>query len=67
MVAEILQAGRSLRTIAKELDRAPSTINREVRRNRDPRTGKYRPFHASGERTCGGRAPCRARSGATRS
>nr|WP_243725920.1 IS30 family transposase [Actinomadura rubrisoli] len=46
VIAEMLQAGGSLRTIAKELGRAPSTISREVRRNRDPRTGRYRPFHA---------------------
>ncbi|GAB3961112.1 IS30 family transposase [Actinoallomurus acanthiterrae] len=46
VIAEMLQAGSSLRAIAKELDRAPSTISREVRRNCNPRTGKYRPFHA---------------------
>ncbi|TDB91172.1 IS30 family transposase [Actinomadura sp. KC216] len=46
VIAEMLQAKNSLRAIAKKLGRAPSTISREVRRNRDPRTGKYRPFHA---------------------
>lgn len=46
VIAEMLQARSSLRTIAKKLGRAPSTVSREVRRNRDSRSGKYRPFHA---------------------
>nr|WP_225993129.1 helix-turn-helix domain-containing protein [Actinomadura rudentiformis] len=46
VIAEMLHANNSLRAIAKKLGRAPSTISREVRRNRDPRTGKYSPFHA---------------------
>ena len=35
----------SVRGIAEELGRAPSTISREIRRNRDP-DGRYRPHHA---------------------
>jgi transposase, IS30 family len=34
-----------VRGIAGELGRAPSTISREIRRNRDP-DGRYRPHHA---------------------
>ena len=36
----------TVRAIARRLDRAPSTISRELRRNRDPRTGHYLPHHA---------------------
>ncbi|MFE5114021.1 helix-turn-helix domain-containing protein [Streptomyces sp. NPDC056663] len=42
----MLHAGNSLRAIAQELRRSPATISREVRRNRDPRTGKHQPFRA---------------------
>lgn len=46
VIADLLQAGHSQRAIARELDRDPATISREVRRNSDPRTGKYHPFQA---------------------
>uniref|UniRef100_UPI0035E42401 IS30 family transposase n=1 Tax=Nonomuraea soli TaxID=1032476 RepID=UPI0035E42401 len=46
VIADLLRAGNSLRAIARQLDRDPATISREVRRNRDPRTGAYHPFHA---------------------
>jgi len=36
----------SLRKIAERLGRAPSTISREVRRNRYPTDGNYRALHA---------------------
>ena len=39
-------AGRSLRSIAGDMGRSPSTISREVNRNRDPVTGFYQPFRA---------------------
>lgn len=45
-IADLDRAGHSMRFIAAELDRSPSTISRELRRNRDPVTGKYRPFTA---------------------
>ena len=45
-VADQLQAGVSLRRIAVELGRSPSTISRAVTRNRDPASGRYRPFAA---------------------
>jgi len=35
--------GKSLRAIAKSIDRAPSTISREMRRNSD-QIGYYAPF-----------------------
>ena len=38
----------SLRKIAERLGRAPSTISREVRRNRYPSDGRYRALHANG-------------------
>jgi transposase, IS30 family len=46
VIADMLRAGASLRAIARELKRSPATISREVRRNRDLRTGKYHPFRA---------------------
>lgn len=45
-IADMLRSGVSLRAIAWELKRSPATISREVRRNRDLRTGKYHPFRA---------------------
>jgi transposase, IS30 family len=45
-VADLLRAGRSLRSIAAELGRSPSTISREVRRNAHPGSGEYRPHAA---------------------
>ena len=44
-IADRLAAGASVRGIAGELGRAPSTISREIPRNRDP-DGRYRPHHA---------------------
>lgn len=45
-IADRLVAKWSIRAIAKELKRAPSTISREVRRNAHPGTGAYRPYAA---------------------
>jgi transposase, IS30 family len=45
LIADLLAAGMTVRGIAAELGRAPSTISREIRRNRDP-DGRYRPHHA---------------------
>ena len=36
----------TVRAIAGRLGRSPSTISRELRRNRDPKTGHYLPHHA---------------------
>jgi IS30 family transposase len=44
-IADLLAASVTVRGIAAELGRAPSTISREIRRNRDP-DGRYRPHHA---------------------
>jgi IS30 family transposase len=44
-IADLRAAGVSARGIARERGRAPSTISRELRRNRDP-FGRYRPHHA---------------------
>ncbi|MEV5712203.1 IS30 family transposase [Actinoallomurus sp. NPDC052274] len=45
-IADRLREGASLRTIAAELGRSPSTISREVCRNRHAESGAYRPHAA---------------------
>jgi IS30 family transposase len=45
VIADLLGTGRTIRVIARELGRSPSTVSREVRRNSDPH-GRYRPEHA---------------------
>src|SRR3954452_16095545 len=35
-IADLRQRGLSIRAIAREIGRSPSTISRELRRNRDP-------------------------------
>jgi IS30 family transposase len=47
-IARLHAEGRSLRQIAAALDRAPSTISRELKRNIARRTG-YRPAHAEAQ------------------
>jgi IS30 family transposase len=44
-IADLRRAGRSIRSIATELGRVPSTISRELRRNRDEH-GRYLPHAA---------------------
>lgn len=44
VIADLLHAGMSIRQIAGQMDRAPSTISRELRRN--AMAGGYRPFEA---------------------
>src|SRR3954451_17800736 len=44
-IADLLAAGATIRTIGHELERSPSTVSREIRRNSDP-DGRYRPHHA---------------------
>ncbi|WP_456237655.1 IS30 family transposase [Actinoplanes oryzae] len=46
VIADRLREGASLRTIAVQLRRSPGTISREVRRNRHPDSGDYRPYAA---------------------
>lgn len=45
-IADLHRAGHTVRSIAAELNRSPSTVSRELRRNRDPGSGQYRPFTA---------------------
>lgn len=45
-IADLDRAGRGVRAIARKLDRDAGTISRELRRNRDPVSGQYRPFTA---------------------
>jgi IS30 family transposase len=44
-IADRHRTGESLRSIAAGLGRAPSTVSRELRRNRNP-SGQYRPHYA---------------------
>jgi transposase len=46
-IADLHRGGDSIRAIARELGRPPSTVSRELRRNRDDRN-QYRP-HAAHE------------------
>lgn len=46
VIADLHRSGFSIRQIAEQLGRSPSTISREIRRNRDPATGRYQPFAA---------------------
>jgi IS30 family transposase len=46
LIAEGLLAGGTIRAIATGIGRSPSTVSREVRRNRDPVSGRYLPFGA---------------------
>jgi len=45
-IAELHRAGASLRQIAADLDRSPSTVSRELRRNAGSRPAGYRPAYA---------------------
>lgn len=45
-IARLVEAGFSVRQVAARLGRAPSTVCRELGRNRDPRTGAYMPEQA---------------------
>lgn len=45
-IAELRGAGSSIRQIAAALDRSPSSIAREVKRNADSRPDGYRPVYA---------------------
>ncbi|HJT03256.1 MAG TPA: IS30 family transposase [Pseudonocardiaceae bacterium] len=45
-IADLDRAGRGVRQIAAEIGRSGSTISRELRHNRDPDSGRYRPFTA---------------------
>lgn len=42
-IARLVEAGWSIRRIAAHLGRSPSTISRELTRNRCPRSGTYQP------------------------
>ncbi|MEU1792624.1 IS30 family transposase [Streptomyces sparsogenes] len=45
-IADRLREKATVRTIAAELGRSPSTVSREIRRNRHPHSGQYRPHAA---------------------
>jgi len=45
-IADLRQASNGVRAIAELVGRSPSTVSRELRRNRDPGSAQYRPFTA---------------------
>jgi IS30 family transposase len=45
-IARLRDAGLSMRQVAARMQRSPSTISRELGRNKDPRTGGYQPERA---------------------
>jgi transposase, IS30 family len=45
-IADLQRRGHSVRAIAAEVNRSPSTVSRELRRNRDAGSDQYRPFTA---------------------
>jgi transposase, IS30 family len=45
-IARLREAGLPVRAVAARLGRSPSTVSRELARNRDPRTGGYLPERA---------------------
>ncbi len=45
-IADLHRQGLGVRVIAAEVGRGPATVSRELRRNRDPDSGQYRPFTA---------------------
>jgi IS30 family transposase len=45
-IARLSGQGLGVRAIARALGRPPSTVSRELARNRDPRTGSYQPERA---------------------
>jgi len=45
-IAELHRAGASIRQIAADLDRAPSSVSRELRRNAGSQPAGYRPAYA---------------------
>jgi IS30 family transposase len=60
-IAELHRAGQSIRQIAAALDRSPSSVSRELKRNtgQGPRAGAYSPAYAedlaAARRWCGAR------------
>jgi IS30 family transposase len=46
-LSEKLKEQKSIRQIAKEMNRSPSTISREVKRNWSKTTNRYHPWHAT--------------------
>jgi IS30 family transposase len=54
-IADLHQQKLSVRQIAARLQRSPSTVSRELRRNGHPRSGDYRPWAAQ-RRAVGRRA-----------
>ena len=56
-IADGLVQQQSIRAIAAGLGRAPSTVSREIRRNRDTGTGTFHPFEAQRQAAARRRRP----------
>jgi IS30 family transposase len=65
LIADLLARGATVRAIARQLGRSPSTVSREIRRNADP-DGRYRPHHAERAAWDRGRRPRQRRVEADR-
>ena len=61
-IADLRRAGAGVRAIAEQTGRSPATISRELRRNRDPGSGQYRPLPRMSWLCGGGPGRGRARS-----
>jgi|SRR5450631_680203 IS30 family transposase len=59
-IADLRRAGLGVRAIAGQLDRSPSAVSRELRRNRDPDSGSTGRSPRSGWRPSGGGGPAAA-------
>ncbi|MEI6700601.1 MAG: IS30 family transposase [Actinomycetota bacterium] len=55
VIADLRRAGHGVRDIAQRLDRSPSTVSRELKRNCNPTNGQYHP-HAAQRRAEGRRS-----------
>nr|WP_225930494.1 helix-turn-helix domain-containing protein [Streptomyces koyangensis] len=64
-IADRLRGKATVRAIAAELGSGPSTVSREIRRNRHPGSGRYRPYAAQARADARRPAPIAGRSAKT--
>ncbi len=55
-LADLRRTGMGIRSIARQLGRAPSTISRELRRHASGKRRGYTPLDAHRQRSCGAAA-----------
>ena len=51
-LSQSLKEGKSIRQIARELGRSPSSVSREIKRNHSKKSNRYNPWHATIEYIC---------------